>query len=271
LDAAGGKDGDGTVGNGDFDVRIEYADRNLPDLGAPLQTSRGDGAAAWPWPWPNCPPFIPVDVGGQRDYSGMGTDQIPADRGVPGTPVNDSGLSYNDAGVAYDDAGNALYAFAADGGACASYGWLGSTVLDKCLTMNAGSPGSDFIELPPCNGCSGGAVATSGPRAGTPKYDLCLELYQCMMRTGCATADRTLSISYCLCGDAGSACLQPNGPCGAEELAGLEYLPTDVKIAQRNLAKIVPDVGFTGVCSAQLNQVFLNATNYGCFQPSPTH
>ena len=63
---------------GAFDVTISYVDRVLPDVVTPADT----GAVGYPWP--ACPPFIPVDPGGQPVPFGAEVDQIPAVYGPDG-------------------------------------------------------------------------------------------------------------------------------------------------------------------------------------------
>ena len=65
---------------------------------------------------------------------------------------------------------------APDGSPCATYGWLGSTAADDCLTSQISGFQHDFPLVPPCNWCS----RESRPRgrgAGCPLHDLCSTLY----------------------------------------------------------------------------------------------
>jgi hypothetical protein len=216
---------------GAFDVVVPYADRVIPDV-APAPAI--DAAA---FPWPSCPPFIPVDSNGQPvDPNEAGTfwvDQVPS---------------------VVDDAG--VPSFAPDGSACATYGWLGSTAIDRCLTSNSADP---FIDLPPCNWALDSGAAQSGARAGTPRDQLCYALYDCIARSGCATSN----VNVCLCGanTSAEACIKaPVGPCFDEEMAALELKKDAVSDALKDFTDTAghPVAG-------KLNQIFQTAESNTCF------
>jgi hypothetical protein len=216
---------------GYFDVAVAYADRLIPDV----VPNHPEEAAAYPWP--ACPPFIPVDgTGAPVDPNEAGTfwvDQIPS---------------------ALDDAGAAV--FAADGSACATYGWLGSTAVDRCLTGNSADT---FIDLPPCNWAADAGVAQSGAQAGTPRLALCFALYDCMIRSGCATSN----VNVCLCGQATNAdsCIKsPAGPCFDQEMAALELTKDAVSDALKDFTDTV-----VHPVAGKLNQVFQTAESNNCF------
>jgi hypothetical protein len=215
---------------GAFDVSITYADRALPDVGAPAEGG-ADG-----YPWPSCPPFIEVGPDGGAVPPGQEIDQVPA---------------------AFDDAGNIVPA--PPGGACAEYGWLGSTAIDHCVTSATAGTGIDYVFLPPCNWSAEAGAAKQGPRAGSPRLDVCLDLYACILKTRCGTTD----VKTCLCGTGSTANCDAGGPCGTEELAALEYRTDSIQDALKNYTN--QDPSFAGYGGAALNQLFQNATSSGCF------
>lgn len=230
---------DATLGAGaeedaEFDVTIVYADQVLPEINAPPPAD-----ASSSYPWPSCPPFIPV-LNGMQVPLGQELDQIPA---------------------AYDSMGDAEAA--PDGSPCDTYGWLGSTTIDSCLTSQASGGGgaTDYIFLPPCNWCAEAGVAVQGTGAGVSQYTLCLQLYECVAQSGCATEAK----GYCLCGDAsGPACVtSPAGPCFAQEMAALQYPASQVQMALTNYNNIAPT--FLGYCAGALNNIYQTASELGCF------
>ena len=227
---------DADLDDGSFDVALTYVDRVLPDVAAPV----GAGAEAG-YPWPTCAPFLPVGADGGVVPLGAELNQIPAE--------------YT------DDGGEAP---APDGSACATYGWLGSTAVDSCLTSQASGFGQgDFPFLPACNWCMDAGVATQGPGAGLPTYTLCLDLYACATQSGCDSAD---SPAACLCGDATATdCIvDASGPCATEELAVLQATPSAIQTALTNYTSFDPQ--YEGYAGSALNFIFQNARTNRCFQ-----
>ena len=86
---------------------------------------------------------------------------------------------------------------------------------DCCVTAQQGSPLT-------CDDVDGDAE--SGPKVGTPKAQLCRELYACVLKWRCGYANNTNL--DCYCGDnksTGDTCIAaPGGPCIAELEAGME-------------------------------------------------
>jgi len=226
-------DTDAEEDTGAFDVGITYVDQVLPEINAPPSNDAASG-----YPWPSCPPFIPV-LNGVQVPLGQELDQIPA---------------------SYDDAGDAEPA--PDGSPCATYGWLGSTSIDDCLTSQASGGPGDYIFLPPCNWCAEAGVAVQGAGAGISQYTLCLELYECIAQTGCGTEARGTD---CICGDAsGPACVtSPAGPCFAQEMAALQYPTSQVQMALTNFENDAPS--FLGYCAGALNNLYVTADTIGCY------
>jgi hypothetical protein len=216
-----------------FDVGIAYVDRQLPEAGL-TDAPREAGPS-----YPSCPPFLPV-VDGTPVEAGLENDQIPTD---------------------WDDAGNVVQA--RDGSVCATYPWLGTADAD-CVTSNCTGYGmgssSEYSVLPPCNWLADAGVARQGSRAGAPRYDVCMELYACMIGTGCALR----SVSTCLCGDAGTLSCDGGGPCATEELAALEYRADDINDALKNFTDTTNGAG-------RLNQVFQCGISNTCFAGDAGH
>jgi hypothetical protein len=214
-----------------FDVDVPFADRVIPDV-TPVQVP--DAASH---PWPDCPTFLPVDGNGQvvdPNDGGYWVDQVPS--------------------VAVDDAGT--LAFAPDGSACATYPWLGSLAVDRCLTSNSGDT---FIDLPPCNWAKGAGTAQAGTRAGSKREDLCYELYDCIVKSGCAVSN----VAVCLCGpdtNADVCSKNPAGACATEELAALELTDKEVGDALKDMTDTVAHP-----VAGKLNQMFQTAETYFCF------
>lgn len=206
--------GDESIYTGTFDVLIPFADQELPDVqGVPEAGSGGASGAEAGTGLPDCPPFIPVN--GTSDYTVVSVAQagylVPADYGVDG-------------GVT----------FAADGGVCATYPWLGSPAADRCAgVVLAGTPQT----LPPCSWAVEAGTAAQGPKATVSRYDICIALFECYMRTQCfteVTSGSSVPGQECFCGrnDAGVVAnipqceKNPQGDCLNEILAGSE-LPGD--------------------------------------------
>jgi hypothetical protein len=244
----GGADADATLGDdslytGAFDVVIPYADRALPDVMAVPEGGSAVDVSSGP---PSCPPFIPLDQVGRVVSPDKWGNGLP-----PGyTPIDDAGgtLALDPDGgtvmvrpadeVPADFGGDGGITFALDGSACATWPWLGTVAADECLTRVAQGPSPHALFtapfLPPCNWAADAGVAVQGSRTGDSRYKICIDLYQCIMRTRCflgtlGGTNPAPNPGACFCGDltgnpAGvSDCVvHPHGPCLAEELAGLE-------------------------------------------------
>jgi hypothetical protein len=234
LPEAGGDDTTVDLDSGAFDVSIAYADRALPEASPPVE---GGEAAR---PWPQCPPFIEVGPDGGPVPAGQEVDQVPSAFGGDGGVVP-----------------------APDGSACAQYGWLGSTAIDECTTSATAGTGIDYVFLPPCNWSIDAGTARQGPRAGAPRYEVCLDLYGCIMKSSCGAID----VKTCLCGSGPTTSCDAGGPCGQEELAALEYRAGSIQDALKNYTNLDPS--FSGYGGAALNQLFQNATSNGCFDAGP--
>jgi hypothetical protein len=230
-------DNDADLDSGAFDVVILYADRVLPDVVAPPDAT-GDAEARYPWP--DCPPFIPVDSDGDPVDPSVSINQIPS---------------------VYDDAGQVIAA--PDGSACAEYPWLGSTAIDDCLTS---SSNASYPLLPPCNWCVDAGVAAAGLLQGQPRYGICLDLYACILDSGCAATGS--SATACLCGaELGTCAVDASGPCASAELAALEYSAVSPDVL-KNFENAAPNAAvFLGFCGGNLNSVLQAAVSDGCFPP----
>ncbi len=227
-----------------FDVGISYADRVLLDIGAPGDAGGGtaqDGSTGYPWP--TCPPYAPIGPNGV-----LVTDPTQAIDLVPAQYDNAGNVLVNDAGIPVPFP---------DGGACGTYPWLGSQAADECVTSQ-----SDFayVVLPPCNWCVDAGTARQGPGAGLDRYDVCMKLYACMMKTGCGANGHP---AYCLCGDDNVHC-DAGGPCAQEELAALES-PDPSALSSTILNYKTLDPQTVGFCGHALNNVFSVGVQLGCF------
>jgi hypothetical protein len=249
------------AGSGDFDVQIMYADRVLPDVDAPPEA--GSGEAGGPT-YPNCPQFIPVALITPPD---AGPDAGPQLVQVPPNQATDEIPS------TFDDAGNIVPA--PPDSACATYGWLGSTAIDECYTSRTSLP---FNVLPPCNWCQDAGNAVQGPGAGRSMYQLCMDLYTCMIATGCTQRVPRLSDgglgpeqgpNACLCGanpNPPVCAMNPAGPCMMEEMAALQEPLDKIVEALGNMTNLA-------TCAGKLNEVFLDAISsstvrgMSCFPP----
>jgi hypothetical protein len=231
---------------------ITYADRELPDLGAPPSADGGEAG----YPWPTCPPFLPV-------FCPSGFD-CPL-----GSMVVEAGMEVDQEPATYDDAGNIVLAL--DASACADYGWFGgNTQIDHCVTANWQPPMPDYGAFPPCSWCAEAGPATGGPGVGYGKLQNCILLYECMESTGCARDPRGVS-EGCLCGDASSANCTGSGPCGMAELAALERTSNAMGIldALKNFANT--SMNDPGWCGGRLNTVYQTAQSNNCFVDASTY
>jgi hypothetical protein len=263
-----------------FDVDIQYADQMLPEAQAPPEGGGSGSGGEAGLGIPDCPPFIYVDSTGR-----------PLEAGTcdPGQGCADT----NAWGSIPADWNNGGEIPARDGGACASYPWLGSLASDECLTSNTfgglTSNASTYNVLPPCEWARDAGVATQGPKVGAPRYNLCVELYNCFMRTGCfITPNPHPAVRgfygnpiLCLCLKPSdllgtfnpSTCVSEKGPCYDEETAALEA-PIDpnnpastAAYAQMNWVSTQVGNGEVGLEGALLNQMFGYALTTGCFPP----
>jgi hypothetical protein len=250
-DAMEGGDAGNEVGlyTGLFDVAIQYADRDLPEImAAPSLEAGADGNSGFPFPI-SCPPYITVDMSTRKPVDiascpGL-CDEVPAD------PTSDGGST-----------------IAPDGSVC-DYPWLGGAAIQECATVNWALQQPSAPALPPCNWCPpGSGVVNSGPNPGEDRTLACWTLYECMMRTGCyiGTGTNVNSAAGCLCGsEVTTACAtdpHPSGPCATEELEALETLDPNQAL-QEFIQTATP--GTSGAtCGSYLNAVFTNTLGSGC-------
>jgi hypothetical protein len=242
---AGDADLDATL----YDVGF-VPDRMLPDIAPPPPPKEGGGGSQWPYPWPQCPPWVDVTYKGvPSQCDGAAGCALELDNQAPATFDDAGNLVLNDAGAIVPPP---------DGSPCGSYPWLGSTDIDNCVaTWFANLP--TISTLPPCNWCAEAGAAKAGPGAGSPRYDLCQQLYGCIVDSGCGQK----TPGYCLCGPDTANC-DASGPCAAYELASLETIPTDPGFSEvlANYASAIPSKPY--FCGAALNDVFSTLTNSSC-------
>jgi hypothetical protein len=246
-DATVGQDSGTGLYTNPFDVAIVYADRDLPEI-APAPEA---GAEAG-FPWPSCPPFIAVGPGhaavapGSKQWiSGNVLDEVPADW------TSDGGST-----------------FAAAGSPCATYGWLGSTAMDECETMQSNTAQEAYVYFPPCNWCPAGSGAVgAGPYAGNKRDWVCANLYQCMMQSQCFAGQG--GVAACLCGsESASACTadpHPPGPCADWEFSALEVTSAEDALLNYTTSGTVGQSSVT--CGSVLNYTIGQAVVDGCIVP----
>jgi hypothetical protein len=207
-----------------FDVNIPYANRPLPDTGAPGDGGAADGQGG-SGGYPNCPPWLPVDgTGNVLDASDPATE-VATVNFVPADYTADGGI---EPAVVLTASGTVQYT--ADGGVeatasgaqCASYPWLPQFSTGCLVYQFAGS--YSYPPEPPCNWAVGKAAA--GPGAGSQRHDLCMNLYACIQASGCWRNMGT-ALAYCFYGDAGSVGANMsvpvlNGACTSEMQAAFE-------------------------------------------------
>lgn len=250
---------DQSVYTNTFDVAIQYADQELPEVQPPAES--GAGATEAGLGVPDCPPFIYLDDKG---------NQLPATTCVP-----ISGCSSQTYTVPADWSGDGGEITARDGGACATYPWLGSLTTDDLVVSNNYE---DFNLMPPCNWAREAGAATQGSMIGASRYDLCIEAYECYMRTHCFLNENSSGTAFvpsalpCLCPISGSfsatACVNDKGPCYDSIAAAMEA-PVDPNNPTATAAYVSmvwsqehgPN-GAVGVEGIILNQMFADAIPY---------
>jgi hypothetical protein len=195
LDATVRPDAD----EGLFDVVIPYVDRMLVAVQPPPDAGEQEGGGVY---WPPCAPDI---------YDPIALIGSPAE---------------------YDDAGHVIAA--PDGSVCATYPWMGRLDWTNCTRGTLDIQNSATVTFPPCTVFyPGPEKATQGAGAGRPISDLCKELWECMVSSGCGADNRG---NFCLCGLSFNTdqcnnldALDPDsgGPCKAQELAAMQLDPHD--------------------------------------------
>jgi hypothetical protein len=216
--AAGGGGSDATVdggedSNGDFDVILQYPDRDLPEITPPPpDTGVPEGSG-----WPVCPPDVPAPPTSPYIF-------------VP--PVDSGACSLSDAGYVWTRSA-----------ACDSC-YRKNEDTSNFTTSDGGQLGM----FPPCADWRDAGTAQGGPGKGEPLFSLCQQLFQCIVKSNCMQN----TAEYCYCGDAsGQACTvsatAPTGPCKSEEEGALET--TDPSMVLGNLTN---SVGFTGGAVGQM-------------------
>jgi hypothetical protein len=196
----------GTSDGGEsFDVVIQYADQVLPDLQAPAQVDASTSTAVI------CAPDIPA--------------VIAVDGGI--TLLLDGDISAQNFEVPAEFLDGGEQATAPPGSPCATHVWTYSAACDACLRFNQYGT-SNWLgqygpaELPPCSDLAEAGVATTGLMAGTPRVQICQNLFSCLLSTGCFTG--TSGLVGCYCKEAVTMCNMNGGDgvCYPQELAAME-------------------------------------------------
>jgi hypothetical protein len=220
-----------------FDVIIPYVDRMLLNIQPPAVDG---GAESGGINWPNCPPDT-------TDPSSALGIPIPAE---------------------YNDAGHIVAA--PDGSVCATYPWMGRLDWTNCTRAQLSTTsGGTIITFPPCSVLpSGPEKASTGTGAGRLVTDLCKDLWECMVSTGCGLSP-TFN-EFCLCGTVNIGCnmldgTQDAGPCKDKMLAAMQIDPSTKG------AMATADMQFFNVgnqpfaTAATLNQLWVTGTSGTCY------
>ena len=248
-----GVDGDMTSDVSDagmtvFDTTLQYFDQVLPEAQAMAEGGPGAGGEAGGSQWPVCPPDIPATLGFVDD---AGNTTL-----VTGAPSSFSrALAEGGVVIAVYDAGintnwevPAVFASngespAPDGSPCASQPYLGSAACDFCAKAQqigvlyspyANGTAAQNPSLPPCSDLWDAGVAAAGPGAGQPLHELCMNLFDCVVRTGCM-ANPTADFTPCFCSLPTSSECFPEagpGPCMAEMKAAMQISSTEPPMMQ---------------------------------------
>lgn len=215
---------DGTLSDdGNFDAGIQYADPGR--LAAALEAAAavavpegGSVEAAPPPPWASWP--------GCNQDTAAGVHEVPDDSGV--CPTFQWTTTF-DSGIAVQN--NCNKPVQTEAG-------LRPRTCDECIRCN-GCGVYPMLKgngvFPPCSDLprEGGALASQGPGAGIPLYDLCAALFVCVSTSGCTgngSQDPNATVANCYCGTAmGSDCLAAglaNGACKAAIEAAVQAGPS---------------------------------------------
>jgi hypothetical protein len=219
---------DATTGPGSdeglFDVIIPYADRVVPEAQAPFDA--GGGGEGGGVVWPNCP----TDITQSLLLCSNGDVCVEAGATCPDKSLC-SASGYLTIAAQFDDAGNVVPA--PDGSTCATFPWLGRLDWTNCVRAITQPDTDPTIVLPPCSSLRDAGKATQGSGAGRLLYNLCKDLADCILRSGCG-ADKNGPL-FCLCGGVPNqsilnvqycpmldAVTGDAGPCKNEELAAMQ-------------------------------------------------
>ncbi|HEX4448388.1 MAG TPA: hypothetical protein VH044_16700, partial [Polyangiaceae bacterium] len=183
VEASAGDD-DASYDTGAFDVAIQYADRELPDVAVPPEAGAmvNDGG----FQPSDCPPWVALDSNGHAvtlitdptqpvsaDLIASVVDFVPADYAPEGGAPPGATFATTDGGV-YPGV-----VPAADGGVCATYPYYFPGFDENCLIQGGGIAGGyPYPPAPPCNWALNLGMAQSGPGAvkGLSRYRLCVNL-----------------------------------------------------------------------------------------------
>jgi hypothetical protein len=243
LEAASPDGGDASEA---FDTAIQYSEASLPDISPPRDAGNMQVNSL-----PLCAPDIPAVLnpdgsvtpfyeGGTATLGGAGS----------GTPTELPAIFT-------DDGGQVL---APDGSPCATQVWLGSAACDECVRVGTGGVPNDpwhgafgTAVLPPCSDLAEAGTAAVGLGAGQTRYQLCINLYNCIMRTGCWATSPPGTLGACICSyPSAFSCFAEGGPgpCLDEEKAALEISggtpPDQYLLLNKILFDTNPGVGHAG-------------------------
>jgi hypothetical protein len=251
VEASAGDD-DASYDTGAFDVAIQYADRELPDVAVPPEAGAmvNDGG----FQPSDCPPWVALDSNGHAvtlitdptqpvsaDLIASVVDFVPADYAPEGGAPPGATFATTDGGV-YPGV-----VPAADGGVCATYPYYFPGFDENCLIQGGGIAGGyPYPPAPPCNWALNLGMAQSGPGAvkGLSRYRLCVNLYNCVVSSGCVVFPHppaTFTAVPCFCGaDINGNCKAspptPAGPCVEEVQEAFEQPDLSTKSVSAILA-----------------------------------
>jgi hypothetical protein len=234
----GAEPGDASADAPPFDAGIQYADpARLPHFEAGSDAA-ADGASASPSAmWPPCACDDPKTL-------------LPDDASFSATPYYPAG-------------------------SCSAFVWTNSAC-DNCIrssgcTFNTGTSG-DTPVFPFCcdlprDAAAPNAVATAGPQQGVLKFDLCINLWNCVRRT--TKSSFALAFNNALCGigvSAGDCEKNPQGACVAEITAAWEDTNISNILGTLYSTVFFPNVGGQGHEISDLVTCSLAAGNcVSCF------
>jgi hypothetical protein len=244
---------DGNLYSGEFDVAIAYADRELPDVAAPidatLDAGQQDGDAG--------PSLVPCTTAGQTHC--VSCQGNSADGGIGGlcTPTEALFVELDIARGSVTDAGSELYD-PNNPGVPAASGCYG------CLYNNGCIDDTTFGDMDKeCGDLPGGDFA-SGDGTTDAYSALCLATLQCILGSGCALTNG--GSDNCYCGSGGGSpgqCLKSgpatNGVCKGPETDGFKFTPNDSTDILKNYSDNAEPSGVA-------NQIFVCANGEGCLQ-----
>ncbi len=245
---------DGDLYGGAFDVTIAYADRELPDVTAPidatLDAGQQDGAGAGF-------SLVPCMAAGQTDCVSCQGNSTDGGSGGLCTPTEALLVELDIARGSVTDAGAEPYDpnNPADPAASGCY---------ACLYNNGCIDDTTFGDVDKeCGDLPDGDFA-SGDGTTDAYSTLCLATLQCILGDGCASTSGGSTNCYCGSGGGSPSQCPKNGPatngaCKSPETDGFKFTPSDSTDILKNYYDNTEPSGVA-------NQIFVCANSDGCLQ-----